>query len=138
MPATAPDLDDEDFGDPGAAVSRIDAREEDAYWQRTYWREPYFKVGYDYEDYAPAYCVGYIGHAQYGGAFDDAEPWLCSNWERIKGDSRLGLDDARLAMRAAWDRMARESATHHGRQVVSSVRPFRAPVRRRSLELSNS
>jgi hypothetical protein len=139
MPATAPDLDDQDFSDPGAAVSRLDAaREEDAYWQQTYWREPYFKVGYDYEDYAPAYCVGYIGQAQYGGAFDDAEPWLCSNWERIKGDSRLALDDACLAMRSAWERMARESAIRGAKQVVSSVRPFRSPVRRRSLELSNS
>lgn len=106
MQATAPDLDDLDFSEAATAVERLDAGQEDAYWQRSYRRERYFRPGLDYEDYAPAYCVGYIGYAQYGGAFEDAEPWLRANWERIKGDSRLGLDDARLAMRSAWERLA--------------------------------
>lgn len=109
MAATATDLEDPDTSDPAAAVSRIDAREEDAHWERSYWREGYYKPGLDYEDYAPAYCVGYIGYAQYGGAFEDAETWLCANWVRIKGDSRLSLDEARLAMRSAWDRLARRT-----------------------------
>lgn len=105
MRATATNLDDP--ADATAAVSsRVDAREEDAYWERSYWREGYYKPGLDYEDYAPAYCVGYIGYAQYGGAFEDAETWLYANWMRIKGDSRLSLDEARLAMRSAWERLA--------------------------------
>lgn len=108
MRATAPDL--EEPSNPTAAVSsRVDAREEDAYWERCYWREGYYQPGLDYEDYAPAYCVGYIGYAQYGGAFEDAETWLCANWMRIKGDSRLNLDEARLAMRSAWERLARRT-----------------------------
>ncbi|HWP12633.1 MAG TPA: hypothetical protein VNN06_12470, partial [Ramlibacter sp.] len=61
-----------------------------------------------------AYCVGYSGYAQYGGAFEDAQPWLCSNWARIKGDSRLSLEDALPAMRAAWDRMAGEHSRRTG------------------------
>jgi hypothetical protein len=81
---------------------RIDPRLEDAYWQSVYWAEPYHRGELDYEDYAPAYCAGYIGFAQYGGSFDDAEKSLCANWLRIKGDSRLSLDEALLAMRAAW------------------------------------
>jgi hypothetical protein len=48
--------------------------------------------------------VGYTGFAQYGGTFEDAEKSLWANWERIKGDSRLSIDLARLAMRAAWER----------------------------------
>jgi hypothetical protein len=47
-----------------------------------------------------------MGYAQYGGRFEDAEKSLCANWERIKGDSRLSLDDALPAMRAAWLRVA--------------------------------
>jgi hypothetical protein len=62
--------------------------------------------------------VGYIGHAQYGGEYNDAETSLCANWERIKGDSRLPLDGARQAMRAAWDRMA-------GREEANADRPAR-------------
>lgn len=91
---------------PRTVLSHADARGEDAHWAREHSSQRYFRAGLEYEDYAPAYCVGYIGFAQYGGRFEDAERSLCANWERIKGDSRLGLDDALLAMRAAWDRMA--------------------------------
>ena len=83
----------------------VDVTQEDSYWQATFRREQYYRDQLDYEDYAPAYCVGYIGCAQYGGCYEEAEKSLWANWERIKGDSRLRLDEARLAMRAAWDRM---------------------------------
>ena len=89
---------------------RIDSRVrpdlEDAYWQSVYWSQPYYRAGHGYDDYAPAYCVGYIGYAQYGGCFEDAEKSLCANWIRIKGDSRLELDDAMQAIRAAWEHAA--------------------------------
>ena len=89
---------------------RIDGRVrpdlEDAYWQSVYWAQPYYRADYSYEDYAPAYCCGYIGYAQYGGRFEDAEKSLCANWFRIKGDSRLGIEEALQAIRAAWDHAA--------------------------------
>jgi hypothetical protein len=88
----------------------VDAAGQDAYWQEAFRREGYVRAQLDYEDYAPAYCVGYTGFAQYGGSFEDAEKSLAANWERIKGDSRLRFEDARLAMRAAWDRMAEPAA----------------------------
>jgi hypothetical protein len=72
---------------------------DDTYWQSAHSRD-------DYEDYAPAYCVGTIGCVQYGGSFEEAEKSLWANWERIKGDSHLTFAQARLAMRAAWDRSA--------------------------------
>jgi hypothetical protein len=106
MDRTALDFDGQDLGEPLAVLSRDGALEEDAHWERAHRREGYYQPGLDYEDYAPAYCVGYIGYAQYGGRFEDAERSLCANWERIRGDSRLPLDQALLAMRAAWDRMA--------------------------------
>ncbi|HWI82019.1 hypothetical protein [Ramlibacter sp.] len=93
--------------DRPTAISRREAEQEDAYWSRTFWQERYFDPSFDYEDYAPAYCVGYAGCAQYGGAFADAQRCLCANWERIKGDSRLSLDQALPAIRAAWERTAR-------------------------------
>ena len=89
-----------------AVACEVDAARQDAYWQQAFRRERYYSPQLDYEDYAPAYCVGYTGFAQYGGSFEEAERSLVANWVRIKGDSRLPLDDARLAMRAAWDRMA--------------------------------
>jgi hypothetical protein len=72
---------------------------EESYWQAAHSRG-------DYEDYAPAYCVGVVGCVQYGGSFDEAEKSLWANWERIKGDSRLSLQQARDAMRTAWERTA--------------------------------
>jgi hypothetical protein len=82
----------------------IDARQQDAYWSSVFAVQGYFRPGCDYEDYAPAYCVGYVGYAQYGGSLQDARHSLCANWERIKGGSRLTLDEALLAIEAAWKR----------------------------------
>jgi hypothetical protein len=108
MAATAQHLDDIDAGGPLVVLSQDRVLREDSHWARTWRREHYVRPDLGYEDYAPAYCVGYIGCAQYGGKFEDAERSLCANWERIKGDSRLSLDEALLAMRAAWNRMAGE------------------------------
>jgi hypothetical protein len=105
MPATLQVLADADIDERAAVLAPVDAAREDEYWRRAFWCERYYRPGLDYEDYAPAYCVGYIGYAQYGGDYDHAESSLCANWERIKGDSSLTLADARAAMRAAWDRM---------------------------------
>ncbi|WP_332815394.1 hypothetical protein [Ramlibacter sp.] len=105
MPPIA--LADED--DRPAPPIALDARCQDDYWSAAYHRERYFRPGCDYEDYAPAYCVGYVGFAQYGGEYEHAERSLCANWERIKGASRLTVEEARAAIRAAWDRLARET-----------------------------
>ena len=113
MNAIAKDSWTEQEDDPVVTIDgRVDPRREDAYWQSVYWAQPYYRAECDYEeDYAPAYCVGYIGYAQYGGCFDDAEKSLCANWVRIKGDSRLTVEEALQAMRAAWEHAAlQESA----------------------------
>lgn len=91
---------------PQAAVLRqYSAQVEDLYWARNYWKEPYFRADYNYEDYAPAYCVGYSGCAQYGGCWEDAEKSLVANFIRIKGDSRLTWEEALAPIRSAWSRV---------------------------------
>lgn len=104
MTAIAQDSWQEQADDPEVRIDgRIQPELEDAYWQSVFWAQPYFRHALNYDDYAPAYCVGYIGFAQYGGRFEDAEKSLCANWVRIKGDSRLEIDEAMQAVRAAWD-----------------------------------
>jgi hypothetical protein len=103
MPATAHDMFQDDPETNAAAA--IDARREDYHWNRFFHLESYVRPGLDYEDYAAAYCTGYIGYVQYGGCFEDAEKSLCSNWVRLKGDSRLSMDQALPAIRAAWERL---------------------------------
>jgi hypothetical protein len=104
MTASAQDYWEEQADEPEISIEgRIDPRVQDMYWQSVYWCQPYYRDELEYEDYAPAYCVGYIGYAQYGGSYEDAEKSLCANWVRIKGASRLSMDEALQAIRAAWD-----------------------------------
>ncbi|MEP6791401.1 MAG: hypothetical protein ABI907_08515 [Ramlibacter sp.] len=95
----------EDLIDTTPARRSYCARTEDQHWLHAHAGEPYFRDAFDYEDYAPAYCVGYSGCAQYGGAFEEADRSLCANWVRIKGDSRLSWEQALPAVRAAWLRV---------------------------------
>ena len=110
---------------------RLDPQVHDAYWQTVYWGEAYYRADCEFEDYAPAYCVGYIGYAQYGGCFEDAEKSLCAHWFRIKGDSRLTVDEAMQAIRAAWDhaeQVSGEAEDDFGG--YSHQAPQRAPAQR--------
>jgi hypothetical protein len=95
-----------DEAETAVATCTVDVAREEAYWKGVFRRERYYAAQLDYEDYAPAYCVGYTGFAQYGGTFEDAEKSLVANWVRIKGDSRLPHEKACAAIRAAWDRAA--------------------------------
>jgi hypothetical protein len=136
MPATQQSFDDL-TDESTRAVSRVHAQQEDAYWRRAFWRERYYSPGLDYEDFAPAYCVGYVGYAQYGGDYEDAERSLWANWERIKGDSRLSTQAAGFAMRAAWDHMAGRPKLRVVRHTVG-VRALRRRLRIPSLKLVSS
>jgi len=138
MTAQAQDFWQEQEDDPIVRIDgRIDPGAHDTYWQSVYWSQPYFRSMLDYEDYAPAYCVGYCGFAQYGGEWADAEKSLCANWLRIKGDSRLELDDAMQAIRAAWQHAERAQAQPEVEEEEELVQmaPMRrqAPVRQRAL-----
>lgn len=105
---------------------RINPELEDAYWQSVFWGEPYRRSDREYEDYAPAYCVGYIGYAQYGGSFADAEKSLCANWYRIQGDSRLSVEEALQAIRAAWDHAERGQVAIEEEDEEPAAAPLRA------------
>jgi hypothetical protein len=118
MPVPQRDLADLD--EP-CKLRPVDAAQEDDYWRRVFWCESYFRDGLDYEDYAPAYCAGYIGYAQYGGDYEDAETSLCANWVRIKGDSRLTIDEAMQAIRAAWDHAAEAQSAQEDVPAVSAA-----------------
>ncbi|TFZ08591.1 hypothetical protein [Ramlibacter humi] len=112
LPDTAPSL-------------ALDARRQDSHWSRAFRGEPYFRAGREYEDYAPAYCVGYVGYAQYGGRFEDALRSLWANWERIRGASRLTTEEALPAFRAAWDRVEAQEALA-GRMLAAQAQAVHA------------
>ena len=93
----------------GHAVGEaVDPTAEDSYWRSTYEAEPYRNSAYGYDDYGPAYKLGYEGRGKYvGRSFDQAESDLAADWERSKGNSRLAWNDAKQATRAAWHRVER-------------------------------
>jgi uncharacterized protein (TIGR02284 family) len=81
------------------------------YWREVYSREPYYDAARNFEDYGPAYELGWTGYAKYGGEFDTADRVLANDWEVRKGVSRLAWPQARAACRAAWQR-AHNAATY--------------------------
>ena len=103
----------------GASISRPTGKTDgsefnpsvhDIYWRQAFSREPYYRPDYTYDDYAPAYRTGYEAGGRYlgqGKRFDDLESELRSNYEGIKGKSRLAWEDAKDAVRAAWHRVER-------------------------------
>ena len=81
---------------------------EDAYWREAHVREPYYNPQRSYDDYAPAYRMGWESRAKYdGGTFDQYEPAFRNDWDNVKGESRLGWEEARHAARAGWHRIER-------------------------------
>lgn len=81
---------------------------EDAHWKETYSKETYYQTGLTYDDYGPAYRVGYQGRAEHlGRKFEDVQGRLEADYQRIKGPSKLAWEKAKHASRAAWDRVER-------------------------------
>lgn len=88
-----------------AIADRINPEAEDAHWRQNYLSQPYVKSGASYDDYAPAYKLGYERYPEYHGrSWEDAEPRLQSEWASRRGSSRLEWNDARHATRDAFNR----------------------------------
>lgn len=132
MSGSAQGFWEEQADEPAIRIDgRVDPHVHDTYWQTVYWGESYYRAECSYDDYAPAYCVGYVGYAQYGGCFEDAEKSLCANWLRIKGDSRLTLDEALQAIRAAWQHAEQGEGVEAGASEampLSVARPRHEPA----------
>jgi hypothetical protein len=91
-------------GTRGKEAARPDLAQQEAYWRDAHAAEPYRLSGYAYEDYAPAYHLGYSARGA-GESFDAAEARLAGEWEDARGASRLTWEQARPAVRAAWERV---------------------------------
>lgn len=89
----------------GKAVAEgVNPTQEDAYWRDNYDKESYYDRTRTYDDYGPAYELGWSGRAQRGADFAAAEPALASEWNDRRGTSGLEWSQARPAAEAAWDR----------------------------------
>ena len=91
-----------------AVAEHYDPTAEEAYWRDAYEREPYYQSGMTYDDYDPAYRLGWESRGRYSGRrFEDVETDLGRDYESRRGKSRLSWDHAKHATRSAWDRVER-------------------------------
>jgi uncharacterized protein (TIGR02284 family) len=88
-----------------AAAESVNPTDEEAYWRNNYTRESYYEAGRTYNDYGPAYELGWNYRSRYGEDFENYESRLASDWENQRGVSKLSWSQARSASRAAWDRV---------------------------------
>lgn len=91
------------------AAEGLNPTAEEAYWHDAYKSEPYYQAGYAFDEYAPAYRLGFNARARYSGEWDDVEPHFASDWSTANVGSTLAWPEARHATRAAW---TRATATH--------------------------
>jgi uncharacterized protein (TIGR02284 family) len=102
-----------------AVAESVNPTAEDAYWRSSYNRESYYEPGRSYDDYAPAYELGWSSRAGRNDSFDTIEPGLADEWATRRGSSTLDWPQARHASRAAWDRADR---TYFGEAAVMAPR----------------
>ncbi|MDM0056444.1 ferritin-like domain-containing protein [Variovorax fucosicus] len=87
-----------------AAAEGVNPTAEDAYWRENHAKESYYDARRSYDDYRPAYEMGWSGRARHGADFDEVEPALAAEWESRRGASGLDWGAARPATQAAWER----------------------------------
>lgn len=92
------------------AAEAVNPTLEDAYWRDAYEREPYYVAGRSYDEYRPAYELGWRAAERPGADFDTFESEWVREWTTARGTSQLEWDQARPAVRAAWERAARRAA----------------------------
>ena len=90
-------------------------QDHDHYWREQHHQTPYYNESrtvygdLDYDrDYRGAYRLGYENRAHYDGKeFNEAEPDLRTQWDQVKGESRLNWEEAKFAVKDAWHRATR-------------------------------
>lgn len=88
-----------------AVAEHFDPTVEEGYWRENHDSQTFKKDGTVYDDYAPAYRMGYEGRNRYADeSFESVETKLQQDYTSNRGESLLDWDDARPAARAAWDR----------------------------------
>jgi hypothetical protein len=104
-----------------AIADRINPDAEQEHWRQNYSTRPYVASGATYDDYGPAYKLGYERYADYHGRpFEEAEPELQRDWDTQRGTSRLAWNDARHATRDAFNRVRDSVAGPMDRDVGES------------------
>lgn len=104
-------------------AEKVDPTREDAYWRENHARQGWAK-GRPYDDYQPAYRVGYEGYSKYGtdSTFEEREAELRKQYEVSK--PKVAWDDAKHASRAAWQKFDRKNPPNTSVDSYGNPRPM--------------
>ena len=91
-----------------AAAEAVNPTEEDAYWRESFHREPYYVGGRTYEQYRPAYELGWSSVGRYEGDFEAVAQRISLDW-RAREPLGPARTEAPRAARSAWERVSRSS-----------------------------
>ena len=79
------------------------ALREDAFWHSVFTQEPYYVPGRGYDQYRPAYALGWQAAFDHSAQnFSDLEKELEQRWEAFETTSLLDWSEVRAAVHAAW------------------------------------
>ena len=104
-----------------SAAEMVNPTLEDAYWRESYQKEPYYEGGRQYEEYRPAYAMGWTSAATYPGEFDAYDAEMQARWQNERGTSSLDWDTARTPARAAWNRVRTPATRASGMAADASL-----------------
>lgn len=89
-------------------AENIDPTVEDEYWRNEYQGRPYYSEDYTYDDYAPAYRVGWEAYdPQSATTWEEREAYAKQRWESEGGAPTLTWEEAKLASQDAYNRAHR-------------------------------
>lgn len=78
---------------------------QDMFWHDHYHLQPYYVNGRGYDQYRPAYEMGWKAAAQYPGDFASLAPVLEGLWSQRSAGSLLSWRQVCGAVKAAWERV---------------------------------
>lgn len=97
-------------GSENRLASQSQSALQDSFWHNHYHLEPYYVNGRGYDQYRPAYELGWTAAEKYPGDFASVTSLLEAQWGRASGASLLDWRQVAGAAHAAWQRV--RSAEH--------------------------
>ncbi|WP_370679046.1 hypothetical protein [Comamonas sp. GB3 AK4-5] len=100
------------------------AQREDAFWHAAFSHEPYYAPGRSYDQYRPAYALGWQAAFHHAATdFSGVEEVLEQRWESCDTGSLLAWGQVRGAAEAAW--LRGQACQQRGRATGDAVRVAR-------------
>lgn len=107
---------------------------QDRFWHNRYHLEPYYVSGRGYDQYQPAYELGWTAAEKYLGDFAAIRPLLEAQWASHSGASLLDWRQVAGAAQAAWERMRSTAPGLSHAQLLALVQE----LQRLNLEVVNN